>query len=87
VQEVWAGKVLLAFDGRVLEVFGFTGAESVRFHVRNMELSVDGPDSKGTYWVLVKPASAGGGVQLQVPQEDWAAVGPFLDAVLAAVPG
>lgn len=87
MDEVWSGDSLLAFDGRVLEVFGFMGSESIRFHVRNMELSVEGPDRKRRHAVTIKPAARGsGGCRLEVEESDWGQVGPFLDRVLAAMP-
>ena len=86
MDEVWADEILLTFDGRVVEVFGFPGSESIRFHVLNLELSVDGPDRKGRYAVLITPASHGGGCRVEVPEADWAEVEPFLDRVLAAMP-
>ena len=87
VDEVWCGDSLLAFDGRVLEVFGFGSSESVRFHVRNMDLEVGDPGRKGRRSVLVKPASRrSGGLGLEVEEADWPTVGPFLDRVLAAIP-
>src|ERR687896_1300239 len=61
MDEVWAGDVLLCFDGRVVEVFGFSGSESIRFHVRNLELEVGEPDRKGRRSVRIKPASRGSG--------------------------
>ena len=81
--EVWCGDVLLAFDGRVLEVFGFPGSESMRYHVRNMELSIDEPDRKERRTVTIKPATRGGGCAFNAPAEAWPSVGPFLDRVLA----
>ena len=86
MDEVWAGDVLLTFDRRVLEVFGFPGSESMRYHVRNMELSIDDPDRKDRRAVALKPATRGGGCVFNVPPEDWPAVEPFLDRVLAAIP-
>ena len=86
MDEVWADDILLTFDGRVVEVFGFPGAESIRFHVLNLEMAVDGPDRKGRHALRLSPASRGGGCQLEVPEDDWAEVGPFLDRVLAAMP-
>ena len=85
MEEVWADDILLAFDGRVLEVFGFPGQESYRFHVRNVELTVDGPDRKGRHRVEAASARGSGGCSFDVPPEDWHVVGPFLDAVLAAM--
>ena len=87
MDEVWAGDSLLAFDGRVLEVFGFMGTANVRFHVRNVDIEIADPDRKGRRSVRVKPASRGsGGLQLEVEEGDWAAVGSFLDRVIAAIP-
>lgn len=39
-----AGREFYTFDGRILEVFG---SHPRRFHIRNMELRVMGPDRKG----------------------------------------
>ncbi len=86
MDEVWAGDGLLAFDGRVLEVFGFSGSASTRFHVRNVDVEIADPDRKGRRSVRIKPASRGGGLQLEVDEGDWPSVGPFLDRVLAAIP-
>jgi hypothetical protein len=85
VEEVWADDSLLAWDGRVLEVFGFPGSGSARFHVANLAVEVDDPDRKGRRTVTLRPASRSGGVALQVPAEDWPAVEPLLDRVLAAM--
>ncbi len=84
---VWVGDSLLAFDGRVLEVFGFPGSLSLRFHVRNMELSVDPPDRKGRYWVNIRATRGSGGCSFHVEPQDWPAAGPFFDRVFAAIPG
>jgi hypothetical protein len=86
MDEVWVGDSLLAFDGRVLEVFGFPGSLSMRYHVRNMELSVDPPDRKGRHWVNLRAARGSGGCSFDVEPEDWPAAGPFFDRVLAAIP-
>ena len=86
MEEVWADDLLLAFDGRVLEVFGFPGQESYRFHVRNVDLSIDGPDRKGRHRVVAESARGSGGCAFEVPPEDWHVVGPFLEGVLGAMP-
>ena len=80
VDEVWADDLLLAFDGRVIEVFGFPGSESMRFHVENLELTVEHRS------VTMKPAMRGGGCAFAVPEDDWPDVERLLDAVLAAMP-
>ena len=87
MDEAWAGDSLLTFDGLVLEVFGFPGSESMRFHLRNMELEIGEPDRKARRAVRIKPASRGsGGCMFEVSDEDWPAVGPLLDRVLASMP-
>ncbi|MFE2267764.1 hypothetical protein ACFXB4_00835 [Streptomyces lavendulae] len=45
-----AGREFYTFDGRILEVFG---SHPRRFHVRNMDLRVTGPDRKGKRTVEV----------------------------------
>jgi hypothetical protein len=64
----------------------FPGSNSMRFHVRNMELAVGEPDRKSRRSVRVKPAMRGGGCAFEVPESDWLQVGPFLDRVLAQIP-
>lgn len=87
MDEIWIDDTLVAFDGRVLEVFGFSGSESLRFHVRNIEISVEEPDRKGRRWLRIKPATPGsGGCMFEVEPGDWPHVGPFLDRVMAAIP-
>jgi hypothetical protein len=87
VDEVWAGDSLLAFDGRVVEVFGFAGSESLRFHVRNVEIELGDPDRKGRRSLRIKPGSRGsGGCMLDIEPGDLPQVEPFVDRVLAAIP-
>ncbi|MFD8020424.1 hypothetical protein ACFV6G_08355 [Streptomyces lavendulae] len=52
-----AGREFYAFDGRVLEVFG---SHPRRFHIRNMDLRLIGPDRKGrrTIEVVAGPPEA-----------------------------
>ena len=85
--EAWAGDSLLCFDGTVLEIFGFPGNESLRFHVRNLDLEIDEPDSNGKRMVTMKPASRGaGGCAFEVDAGDWERAGPLLDRVYEAMP-
>ncbi|MFE7517484.1 hypothetical protein ACFU8I_40595 [Streptomyces sp. NPDC057540] len=44
------GREFYTFDGRVLEVFG---SHPRRFHVRNTDLRVTGPDRKGRRTVVI----------------------------------
>jgi hypothetical protein len=85
--EAWAGDSLLRFDGTVVEIFGFPGNESLRFHVRNLDLEIDEPDSKGKRMVTMRPAARGaGGCAFEVDADDWAEAGPLLDRVYEAMP-
>ena len=85
-EEAWAGDSLLAFDGRVLEVFGFPGSESMRFHVANLNLTVSGPDRKGRHDVSLKPRTRGaGGCMFQVDADTWPAVEPLIGRLGAAI--
>ena len=84
LEEAWADDCLLCFDGRVLEVFGFPGSESIRFHVANLDLDVSGPDRNGRYDLMLKPVRGGGGCMLQVGTGSWPAVAPLVAGVAAA---
>ncbi len=51
MEELWINDLFVIFDGTILEMFGFimtakteTGA---RYHVRNLQIDVEGPDRKG----------------------------------------
>ena len=85
MEEVWAGGILFAFDGRVLERVGYARDDSMRFHVRNLELQVGGPDRKCRRTLKIKAVSRRGGCHADGPEEDWPAIAPFVDRVLAAI--
>ena len=93
MDEVWAGDYLLAFDGRVLEVFGFPTAyyqgemeASKRFHVANVALRVDGPDRKGRRTVIVTVRRRSkAGCEFRVEEEGWPPVASFLERVSGAI--
>ncbi len=87
MREVWIDDVLLTFDGTVVEVFGFPSHASVRFHVRNIVVEVGEPNRKGRRALQFDPASKySGGVRMDVPPEDWPAVEPVVQEILAAMP-
>lgn len=69
--EVWVGDSLLAFDGRVLEVFGYQGQDSFRYHTRNLVIDIGEPDKKGKRMVQLKPRTKGVGCALAISTEDW----------------
>lgn len=87
MREVWIDDVLLAFDGTVVELFGFPGAASFRFHVKNLVLEVGEPNRKGRRALQFDPATKySSGARMDIPAEDWPNVEPVLTEILAAMP-
>jgi hypothetical protein len=82
--EVWVDEILLSFDGRVLEVFGYQGQDSVRYHAGNLLVDVGDPDKKGKRIVQLKPRTKGVGCALGISTEDWARAAPLLERAQAA---
>ena len=78
--EAWAGTTGVAFDGRVVEVFGFS--DSHRYHLREVEVEVADPDRKGRRRVLI--GRGGGGAGLRVEAADWPAMEGVLQRLSAA---
>lgn len=87
VMEARSGKMLVTFDGRVFEMFGFSGP--VRYHVAELELEVKGPDKKERYEVKIGSRWRGM-AQFTVEGADWPAVEPVIaaadEAAAAAAP-
>jgi hypothetical protein len=77
--EVWVGDSLLTFDGRVLEVFGYQGQDSVRYHARNLVIDIGEPDKKGKRMLQLKPRTKGVGCVLSISTEDWAHAAQLLE--------
>ena len=75
--------MLVSFDGRVLELFGFSNP--VRYHVNELDARVKGPDKKGRYEVTVGSRWRGM-AQFTVEGADWPAIEPVIKAALAAAP-
>ena len=73
-------KVVVSFDGRVLELFG---RYAHRYHVDELEVRVKGPDKKGRYEVAID-SRFGGGAQFYVEGPDWPAIEPVIEAARAA---
>jgi hypothetical protein len=69
---------LIAFDGRVLELFFGQG---LRFHVAVLTVEVSGPDKKGFRTLTFKSQRTS---QLQVDGEAFDRLRPILDALHAA---
>ena len=82
--EVWVGDSLLSFDGRVLEVFGYQGQDSVRYHVQNLLIDIGEPDRKGKRALQLKPRTRGVACVLAISTEDWATAAQLLERVQAA---
>lgn len=81
-EEIWVDDSLLVFDGRVLEVFGASGSESIRFHVDNLRIEIGEPLRAGRRRVQLRPRTRGsGGCALEVEESDWAIVEPLLTRV------
>jgi hypothetical protein len=79
------GVCVLQFDGRVVEVF-FEHGSSTRFHVLMLAIDVSGPDRKDRYVVDLAPRQRGhGAVRLMVTSDVYAALGPVIAEVGAAL--
>ena len=87
MDEVAVAGHILAFDGRVLEIFGHLGSSNgaLRWHVGDLAVSVGGPDRKGRYAVEFKLASSHVARLLQIQGDEWPACEPFLRRVQEAV--
>jgi len=83
-----SGPSLVAFDGRVVELFTFRSAEANRLHISLMAVEVNGPDKRGNVevWFTGGPNRKGGGFRLTVPPGAWPQVQPIVDAAGAAIP-
>jgi hypothetical protein len=82
--EVWVGESLLAFDGRVLEIFGYPSRDSYRYHTGNLQIHVGEPDRKGKRMVQLMPRTKGVGCALAISTEDWPHAAPLLARIQAA---
>ncbi|HKJ37037.1 MAG TPA: hypothetical protein VKA36_10755 [Solirubrobacterales bacterium] len=84
VHEAWFDDNCLAFDGRVVEMFGFP--EVKRWHVRAFGHELNGPDRKGNYMLRVGRMRKGkikGGGLAGVKAEAWPAVEDVLRRIEA----
>jgi hypothetical protein len=81
LSEARSGKMMIAFDGRVFEAFGFSGP--VRYHVEELELEVKDPDKKGRRDVIIGSRWRGM-AQFTVEEADWPSVEPVLQRVQEA---
>lgn len=83
-----SGPSLIAFDGRVVELFTFRSSEASRLHVALLAVEVTGPDKRGNLevWFTGGPNRKGGGFRLTVTPDAWPRVQPVVDAAYAALP-
>jgi hypothetical protein len=79
------GEVIVAWDGRVVELFRRDVAETTRVHVRQLELELHAPDRRGRHTVDFATTTRGrGGFKLTVPPEAWDEAKSLLDEINAA---
>ena len=81
------GRIVLTFDGRILEKFSERTATAERMIVGLLHVNVDGPDRKGRREVMFtcRPNKRGGGFTVWATDDQWPAVEPFVREVTAAV--
>jgi len=86
-QDVRHGRVILTFDGHVLEVFSERTGNVCRLVVGMLFLRTEGPDRKGRYLVRVSVLRdlPGAGTILTIATVDWPAVEAWLARVNAAI--
>jgi hypothetical protein len=77
-------RFVIAFDGRVLELF--QGSDSTRHHVKLVAVTVSGPDKKGIRHVTFKRASTvgGGGSLFALDNAEFERLRPLLDCLIGA---
>jgi tRNA threonylcarbamoyladenosine modification (KEOPS) complex Pcc1 subunit len=86
IQEVRVGdRLLFAWDGRILEVFGALRASgSRRFHPAVTELRIDEPDRKGRVTITMNWHDANT-TTMTVEAQDWERLRPLMETFAAAV--
>ncbi len=74
-----SGRMMLSFDGRVLEIFGEGPLHMSRFHVGLLVVTIEGSDRKGRTQVDFAPVKAGrNGVRLILEIQARQAIEPLL---------
>jgi hypothetical protein len=77
------GQVVLAFDGRVVELFRQGAGSLSRIHVLQLLCEAGGPNRKGHYEVKFSVAPGRGGFDLTVTGETWRSLQPLVAAIHA----
>lgn len=86
MEETWIDGTLFAFDGRVVEAFGFPGEGGLRYHVRNLKLTIGQPDTRGRRHVELRPWSTGAGsMTMHVSPDAWPCAERFFGRVAEAI--
>jgi|KBSSwiStaDraftv2_1062776.scaffolds.fasta_scaffold761399_2 hypothetical protein len=81
-----AGRVIVTFDGRILEKFSERSASAERMIVGLLHVDVGDPNRKGRREIMFscRPNRRGGGFTLWAEEDQWPAVEPFVREVASA---
>jgi len=81
-----AGRVIVTFDGRILEKFSERSASAERMIVGLLHVDVGVPNRKGRREIMFscRPNRRGGGFTLCAEEDQWPAVEPFVREVASA---
>jgi hypothetical protein len=81
------GSSVVAFDGRVLELFTWRTGSAGRLVKGMLFIEVDGPDRRGRRNVSCscRPGFGGSGFRLTVSEQQWPALEPFFSQVVASL--
>jgi hypothetical protein len=82
-EDVIRGPVILAFDGRVIELFQGRGEGSIRLHVREVTVATSGPGKNGRWEATVETIHRGG-FKLSVEAPLWPQLEPLIRKLAAA---
>lgn len=85
--DVGGRPIVFAWDGRVLEIFGFAlakDAASERFHVATLELELEGPDRRGRHQVRPRLAGRHSGADYTFDAAEMERLQALLERVRAA---
>ena len=84
VLEVALREAILAFDGRVLEVFPSSGAASQRVHLKHLAVAVSEPNRKERRKLTLLGAGQTYVRDFYIDAEQWPTVEPLVDSLKAA---
>lgn len=86
-EDLVQGRVVVAFDGHVLEVFTERFGSTCRLVRGMLYVAATGPDRKDRHTVTLRtmPAGRGNGTTLTIGGSDWSAVEPWIAELQAAL--